>query len=262
LYAVAVNGSGNHELFRMAIDPTTGNLGTPTSVTVVTDGMGSTANGYGSRLATDGTCLYDADVGGTDLVFQICGTTVKVWADAGSGGDAPGISTCMIAFGPANQNLFLVEDGTVYSTTGLSGMTPGSFSQVASLPNSGTNEGAAFVSLGSLRRLFASDESYTDVYGATVTGSGGGVAVGTATTYPSAGNSSATTGEQIEFGDVEGLAILNGSPRFADGTSFFRGSSAAVPALGRDGLLAASALLLLLGAVSLRRRRSLWDRSR
>jgi DNA-binding beta-propeller fold protein YncE len=132
LYAV-VNSDGK-ELWRMAINPINGNLGAPSFVVTIDDGSGHEAMGSDVRLTTDGTCIFASD-SGSEFVFKICGTVVSLWADASTGGDAPNIMTDnTIVFGPNNGNLFLSQNNEVFTTTGPSGITPGSFSKIFDLP--------------------------------------------------------------------------------------------------------------------------------
>jgi hypothetical protein len=142
---------------------------------------------------------------------------------AGRGGAAVAIPAGInggnhtITFGPNNQNLFLIQEGNIFSTTGFAGGAPGTFTKVGSFPESGNFEGSAFLSMGSARILYAANESEEEAYGAPVTGTGSSIAVGSSTTISGEdGSESADTGEFGEFDEAEGMAILNGTPMFND----------------------------------------------
>lgn len=268
-------------LYKMAINPVTGDLGSPTVVTAIDDGSGHVATGINSRMTTDGTCIYVTDNGsnefcfegstigpqfspGSKRVYQICDTTVKVWADPTTGGDAPGFSATdagaghTIVFGPNNQNLFLMEDNIVYSTTGLVGTTPGSFTQVGTLEGTlPQNEGSAFTTLASGAFLYAGNEAEEEAYVAAVTGAGSGVAAVNAFDIDGEdGAESGLAGDQVEFDEAEGLAIINRSPRDTTGAALFVALPRPTPTLSSMGLVACALILLASGGVLLSRSRS------
>lgn len=258
LYAVA-EGEPN-ALDRMAINPTTGDLSSPVHVADLTDGTTSAGGSFG-RLATDGTCVYVSD-SAAQVVFQVCNLdstpTVVVWADAANGGAAPGISDAhTISFGPGNQNLFLAEDGNVYSTTGPVGSTPGSFSFVFTIPSSGGNEGSALLIGPPLPVLYVGSESGEEIDSMSV--SGAGALVSLANLQRISGEvtpENAPTGGRMEFDEVEGLVLIPGSPRFTNGLSLFSTLGAPAPLLSPAGLAAGVVLLFAVGFASLWRRRA------
>jgi hypothetical protein len=261
-------------LYKMAINPATGDLSAPTVVVAIDDGSGHVATGVNSGLATDGTCIYASDVGaqffcppdgeptfspGTSAIFQICGTTVKVWADTTTGGDHPGlIEDHTITFGPNAQNLFLSENNHVYSTTGLSGMTPGSFTKVGDLPGAGVeNEGSAFLTLNNLQVLYVGNETEEEAYATYVKGSGSSIGLGLTTAFngealPDTGD----TGDPVDFDEAEGLATIETTPRFSDGTALFANTGTNAPLVSSSGLIGCVALLMVAGLASLRRLRA------
>ncbi|MBI1813561.1 MAG: hypothetical protein HYR72_01140 [Deltaproteobacteria bacterium] len=253
LYAVVDNDTD--ELWRMPINPSNGNLGTPSFVATIDDGSGHQAFGSDVRLTTDGTCIFASD-NGSEFVFKICGTVVSLWADAGSGGDAPNImSDHTIVFGPGNGNLFLSQNNEVFTTTGPSGITPGSFAKIFDLPGKGPeNEGSAFTSLLSGQFLYVGNEDEEEAYGAKVTGTGGAVALsGAFDISGEEGAETAVPGDLAEFDEAEGLAIIDGSPRFGNGQAFFSLNPTSAPTLDRTGLLLGIALLFGVATFGLRR---------
>lgn len=147
--------------------------------------------------------------------------SVKVWADAtGIGGIS---SSHTITFGPGNLNLFLAEDGTVYSTTGAVGNTPGTFTAVASIPGPCVeNEGSAVSTR--LGTYYVGSEDCEEAYGFPMTGAGNSIALGSPATFAGEdGSESGAPGAQVEFDDAEGVALMTGTPHFndANATPFF-----------------------------------------
>jgi hypothetical protein len=67
------------------------------------------------------------------------------------------------------------------------------------------------------------------------------------------GAETAVPGELAEFDEAEGLAIIDGSPRFGNGQAFFSLNPTSAPTLDRTGLLLGIALLLGVAALGLRR---------
>ncbi|MBI1813560.1 MAG: hypothetical protein HYR72_01135 [Deltaproteobacteria bacterium] len=260
LYAV-VNSDGK-ELWRLPINPTNGDLGAPNFVVTIADGSGHEATGSDIRLTTDGTCIFASD-SGSEFVFKICiieapcTGLVSVWADASTGGDAPNImSDNTIVFGPGNANLFLSQNNEVFTTTGPSGITPGSFTKIFDLPGDGgpENEGSAFTSLLSGQFLYVGNENEEEAYGAKATGTGGAVALSNAFSISGEeGQETGVPGDQAEFDEAEGLAIIDGSPRFGNGQAFFSLNPTSAPTLDRTGLLLGIALLFGVAAFGLRR---------
>jgi len=155
---------------------------------------------------------------------------VRVWADATAAPEAPsagngmaivpvgpGISTDFgVVFGPGGQNLFLSEEGAVYTSTGPVGSTPGAFTKLKDLPGD-ENEGSAFVVFASLSVLYVPSSGEEELYGMPVTGSGASVALGSITTFDGEdGPESGDTGQPMEFDEPEGVAVVETPLRFDD----------------------------------------------
>jgi hypothetical protein len=181
------------------------------------------------------------------------GISVRVWADTSLGDSCGGKDTVSfsggsccsidsnhtISFGPINMNLFLVQHGQVWSTTGLvDATTPGAFTYVDHLPSGwrNTDEGSAFFSQGNNWVFFVSSESKDRIYFADVNNALNAIQLNDIDHTRRLKGWKGGPGDIVSISSPEGLAVVDGTPTFGDeaqtpffvlGTTLVAGLSAA-----------------------------------